>query len=185
MRLLIDINVVLDVTLQRPGAPASARLLALCGRQHEGWLAWHSVVTLAYLIERQQSALVARVHPRPAGLGAGGADRNSRCGGCTRLPDDGLRRRAPGRRCHGMRSASDRHPQRARLQRLAGASHEPGRVPAQVRPSGTATGILIPWPRSKRASSSSSRGAVWPSPAWCQRRRQQPCDHARTHSGSA
>ena len=60
MRLLIDINVLLDVALQRPGAPASARLLALCGRQHEGWLAWHSVATLAYLIERQQSAISVR-----------------------------------------------------------------------------------------------------------------------------
>ena len=56
MRLLIDINVLLDVALQRPGAPASARLLGMCGRQHEGWLAWHSVATLAYLIERQHSA---------------------------------------------------------------------------------------------------------------------------------
>lgn len=60
MRLLLDINVLLDVALQRPGAPASARLLGLCGRQHEAWLAWHSVATLAYLIERQQSAISAR-----------------------------------------------------------------------------------------------------------------------------
>jgi predicted nucleic acid-binding protein len=60
MRLLIDINVLLDVALQRPGAPASAQLLAQCGRQHEAWLAWHSVATLAYLIERQQSAVSAR-----------------------------------------------------------------------------------------------------------------------------
>ncbi len=60
MRLLIDINVVLDVALQRAGAPASAKLLALCGRQHEGWLAWHSVATLACLIERQQSAISSR-----------------------------------------------------------------------------------------------------------------------------
>ncbi len=60
MRLLIDINVLLDVALQRPGAPASARLLALCGRQHEGWLAWHSIATLAYLIERQQSTISGR-----------------------------------------------------------------------------------------------------------------------------
>ena len=34
MRLLIDINVLLDVPLQRPGAPASAQLLTQCGRQH-------------------------------------------------------------------------------------------------------------------------------------------------------
>ena len=60
MRLLIDINVLLDVALQRPGAPASARLLGLCGRQHEAWLAWHSIATLAYLIERQQSAISGR-----------------------------------------------------------------------------------------------------------------------------
>jgi PIN domain len=58
--LLIDINVLLDVALLGPGAPASARLLGQCGRQHEGWLAWHSVATLAYLIERQQSAISAR-----------------------------------------------------------------------------------------------------------------------------
>ena len=60
MRLLLDINVLLDVALQRPGAAASARLLAFCGRQHEGWLAWHSVATLAYLIARQQSDISAR-----------------------------------------------------------------------------------------------------------------------------
>ena len=60
MRLLIDINVLLDVALQRPAAPMSARLLAQCGRQHEAWLAWHSISTLAYLIERQASAVSAR-----------------------------------------------------------------------------------------------------------------------------
>lgn len=57
MRLLLEINVLLDVALQRPGALASGRLLALCGRQHEGWLAWHSIATLAYLVERQRPAL--------------------------------------------------------------------------------------------------------------------------------
>ena len=60
MRLLIDINVLLDVALQRPGAPASAQVLGSCGRQHQGWLAWHSVATLDYLIERQQSAISGR-----------------------------------------------------------------------------------------------------------------------------
>ena len=43
-----------------PGAPASAQLLASCGRQHEALLAWHSIATLAYLIERQQSAISGR-----------------------------------------------------------------------------------------------------------------------------
>ncbi len=60
MRLLIDINVLLDVAVQRPGAAASARLLAQCGRQHEGWLAWHSIASLAYLVERQTSTLSGR-----------------------------------------------------------------------------------------------------------------------------
>lgn len=60
MRLLIDINVLLDVALQRPGAPAASRLLGMCGRRHEGWLAWHSVATLAYLIDRGQSSVSSR-----------------------------------------------------------------------------------------------------------------------------
>ena len=60
MRLLIDINVLLDVAVHRPEAHASGRVLALCGRQHEGWLAWHSIATLACLIERQRSNVVGR-----------------------------------------------------------------------------------------------------------------------------
>ena len=60
MRLLIDINVLLDVPLQRPGAPASAQVLAQCGRQHEAWLAWHSLATLSCLIERQKSHVSGR-----------------------------------------------------------------------------------------------------------------------------
>ena len=63
MRLLIDINVLLDVPLERPGASASAQLLSSCGVQHEGWLAWHSVATLAYLIERQTPS-ANRIAPR-------------------------------------------------------------------------------------------------------------------------
>jgi predicted nucleic acid-binding protein len=60
VRLLIDINVLLDVALQRPEAASSARVLAQCGKQHEAWLAWHSIATLAYLIERQTSNVTAR-----------------------------------------------------------------------------------------------------------------------------
>jgi len=60
MRLLLDINILLDVAFQRPGARASAALIARCGREHEAWLAWHTLATLAYLIERQQSAAAAR-----------------------------------------------------------------------------------------------------------------------------
>jgi predicted nucleic acid-binding protein len=60
MRLLLDINVLLDIALGRPDAPTSARLLSRCGREHEGWLAWHSIATLAYLIERQSSTILSR-----------------------------------------------------------------------------------------------------------------------------
>ena len=60
MRLLLDINILLDVAFQRPGEPASSQVIARCGREHEAWLAWHSVATLAYLIERQHSAAQSR-----------------------------------------------------------------------------------------------------------------------------
>ncbi|HYE37540.1 PIN domain-containing protein [Methylocaldum sp.] len=60
MRLLLDINIFLDVACQRPGEPASSALIASCGKTNEAWLAWHSAATLAYLIERQQSADQAR-----------------------------------------------------------------------------------------------------------------------------
>lgn len=60
MRVLLDINIILDVAFQRPGKPASSQVIARCGREHEAWLAWHSLATLAYLIERQQSAPFAR-----------------------------------------------------------------------------------------------------------------------------
>ncbi len=60
MRLLLDINILLDVAFQRPGEPATAQVITRCGREHQAWLAWHSVATLAYLIERQRSAAQAR-----------------------------------------------------------------------------------------------------------------------------
>lgn len=60
MRLLLDINILLDVAFQRPGEPATSQVIARCGREHEAWLAWHSVATLAYLIERQHSAAQSR-----------------------------------------------------------------------------------------------------------------------------
>ena len=50
MRLLLDINILLDVAFQRPGEPATAQVIARCGREHEVWLAWHSVAILACLI---------------------------------------------------------------------------------------------------------------------------------------
>jgi predicted nucleic acid-binding protein len=60
VHLLLDINVLLDVTFQRPGEAASSTIIASCGREHEGWLAWHTLATLAYIIERQSSAATAR-----------------------------------------------------------------------------------------------------------------------------
>ena len=60
MRLLLDINIILDVVFQRPGESASSALIATCGQQNQAWLAWHSIATLAYLIERQQNAATAR-----------------------------------------------------------------------------------------------------------------------------
>lgn len=59
MRLLLDINIFLDVAFQRPGEAASSALISRCGYEHEAWLAWHSLATLAYLIERQASAAQA------------------------------------------------------------------------------------------------------------------------------
>ncbi len=59
MRLLLDINVVLDVIFQRPGQKSSAALMSTCSQQHQAFLAWHSVATLSYLIERQQNAKTA------------------------------------------------------------------------------------------------------------------------------
>ncbi len=60
MRLLLDIDILLDVALQRPGEAATSQVIARCGREYEAWLAWHSVATLAYLIEHQHSATEAR-----------------------------------------------------------------------------------------------------------------------------
>ena len=60
MRLLLDINILLDVIFERPGATASSALIATCGRDHQASVAWHSIATLAYLIERQQNAVAAR-----------------------------------------------------------------------------------------------------------------------------
>ncbi len=60
MRLLLDINVLLDVVFERPGRDASAKLISRCGRSDEGWLAWHSLATLFYLIAKQTSAAQAR-----------------------------------------------------------------------------------------------------------------------------
>ncbi len=61
MRLLIDINVILDVIFQRPGEVASSAVIATCSQQNQAYMAWHSVATLSYLIERQQNAKAAHL----------------------------------------------------------------------------------------------------------------------------
>jgi len=53
MRLLLDLNVLLDIPLDRPGAAATAELLARCGTEHQALMAWHSVATFADLMQRQ------------------------------------------------------------------------------------------------------------------------------------
>lgn len=54
MKLLLDINVVLDVVLARaPWATDAARLLGAIERgEHEGWMAAHTVTTVHYLVAR-------------------------------------------------------------------------------------------------------------------------------------
>ncbi len=60
MRLLLDINIFLDVVFERQGYQGSAALIATCGRQNEAWIAWHSLATLFYLIDRKTSPEEAR-----------------------------------------------------------------------------------------------------------------------------
>lgn len=60
MRLLLDINIILDVIFERPGAMSSSEVIARFGIDFQAYLAWHSIATLAYLIERQQNQAAAR-----------------------------------------------------------------------------------------------------------------------------
>ena len=60
MLLLLDINIILDVVFKRPGEPASSAVIGACSEQHQAWVAWHSVATLAYMIERERNPAVAR-----------------------------------------------------------------------------------------------------------------------------
>jgi predicted nucleic acid-binding protein len=61
-RVLIDINILLDVLQQRePFYQASAGLLAAVETgQVQGYVAGHSITTLFYLIQRDQSSAKAR-----------------------------------------------------------------------------------------------------------------------------
>ena len=61
MKLLLDINVILDVVVARePWAADAARLLALVERgDHEGWIAAHTVTTVHYLVARARDRRAA------------------------------------------------------------------------------------------------------------------------------
>lgn len=61
MKLLLDINVVLDVVLARePWVTDAARLLALVERgEHDGWVAAHTVTTVHYLVARARDPRAA------------------------------------------------------------------------------------------------------------------------------
>ena len=62
--VLIDINILLDVLQMRePFYEASARLLALVETgQVKGYIAAHSITTLFYLIQKDQSSAQARAN---------------------------------------------------------------------------------------------------------------------------
>ena len=53
MRVFVDTNVWLDVTLHRPGlADASAFLLRCAARLDDLWVAWHTVANVDYILGR-------------------------------------------------------------------------------------------------------------------------------------
>ncbi len=56
----MDINVLLDVPLQRPGHRASEKVLEICGEQaHHGSIAWHTLGTLFYLLAKASDGATA------------------------------------------------------------------------------------------------------------------------------
>jgi predicted nucleic acid-binding protein len=63
-RVLIDINILLDVfQMREPFYEASARLLSLVETgQIKGYIAAHSITTLFYLIQKDQSSAQARAN---------------------------------------------------------------------------------------------------------------------------
>lgn len=61
MKLLLDINVILDVVLARSSwATDAARLLGSVERgEHDGWIAAHTVTTVHYLVARARDRKAA------------------------------------------------------------------------------------------------------------------------------
>jgi len=59
-RLLLDLNVLLDVVLERPGAPVAARVFAaLENGLGEGCVPAHGVTTIFYVVARAQGRAFA------------------------------------------------------------------------------------------------------------------------------
>jgi predicted nucleic acid-binding protein len=60
-RLLLDLNVLLDVVLERPGAPVAASVwAALENGLGQGFIPAHGVTTVFYLVSRAQGRAFAR-----------------------------------------------------------------------------------------------------------------------------
>ncbi|MES2708868.1 MAG: PIN domain-containing protein [Verrucomicrobiota bacterium] len=56
MRLLLDINILLDILLQRAGYPGSKQVLDLCETEtHQGVVAWHTLPTVYYYYRKGHS----------------------------------------------------------------------------------------------------------------------------------
>ncbi|MFD0895168.1 PIN domain-containing protein [Luteolibacter ambystomatis] len=61
MRLLVDLNILLDVLLDRAGRETSAEIIRRCSGPDEGWIAWHTLATLAYFVAREDKKKVSAV----------------------------------------------------------------------------------------------------------------------------
>ena len=60
-RLLLDLNVLLDVVLERPAAPVAAHVWAAIERgRGQGYVTAHGVTTLFYVVARAQGRAFAR-----------------------------------------------------------------------------------------------------------------------------
>ncbi len=54
MRLLVDVNVLLDHALERePGNGPSSLLIHVCGQVHDAYIAWHSLSIFHYILKRK------------------------------------------------------------------------------------------------------------------------------------
>ena len=60
-RLLLDLNVLLDVVLERPGAPVAAEVWAALERgRGQGYLPAHGLTTIFYIVSRAKGRAFAR-----------------------------------------------------------------------------------------------------------------------------